>query len=110
MTTVASRKAKGRKAQQLFRDMMLEWAGDVLDPADLKSVSMGETGSDIYFSPAALDLFSFDSVEVKCQERLNVWAALQQMEAHGKRPILAFKRNRSEMYVCMKASDFFDII
>lgn len=89
--------------------MMLAWA-EGLDQEDLIVTPSGVTGSDITMSPLAKQVFPFDSVECKNTEKLNVWAALEQMQHHGKLPVLAFRRNRSELYVCMKAEDFFAII
>lgn len=105
----SSCKAKGRRAQNEFREMCLAWA-EGLEPADIKCATMGETGSDLYFSPCALQIFPFDSVEVKNVEKLNIWKALEQMKAHGHTPILAFRRNGSEMYVALRAEDFFKIL
>lgn len=74
---------------------------------------MGASGVDILMSEAALRMYPF-AIEVKCQESLNVWAALAQAEenripfmgADPLTPLLCFKRNRSDMYVAMKFEDF----
>ena len=34
---------------------------------------------------------------------------MAQAEEHGGKPIVFFKRNRSETYVAMKADDFFEL-
>lgn len=105
--TTASRKAKGRKLQQQVRDTILEKFTQ-LEPDDVRSTSMGASGTDILLSPAAKKLFPY-SVEAKCQEALNIWSALTQAEENrleNTAPLLVFKRNRSETYVALKLEDF----
>lgn len=96
----ASAKAKGRKLQQYVRDAVLE-TFPRLHPDDVRSTSMGASGEDLQLSPAGRLLFPF-ATETKCQEALNVWAALEQAEEHadhtGSDPLLVFKRNKSEVY------------
>lgn len=102
-----SAKAKGRNAQKEVRDKLLARA-PTLTQNDIRSTSMGASGVDILMSEAALRTYPF-AIEVKCQESLNVWAALIQAEEQRKEtitPILCFKRNRSDMYVAMKFEDF----
>ena len=109
-----SAKAKGRNAQKEVRDALLKHAPH-LTTNDIRSTSMGASGVDILLSESALSTYPF-SIEVKCQESLNIWAALKQAEDNaiidGKdmarlyKPLLCFKRNRSEMYVAMKLEDF----
>jgi len=112
--TTASRKAKGRKAQNEVREMLLKWAEHVLEPADVKTATMGESGSDIYLSPKARELFPFWGVEVKNNEKLNIWSTCRQAEAHaeklGGKPIVFFRRNNEPMRVVLLASDFFEVL
>lgn len=107
----SSAKAKGRNAQQLVRDSLLARAPH-LTLNDIRSTSMGSSGVDILMSEAALKTYPF-AIEVKCQESLNVWAALTQAEENktpATKPILCFKRNRTDMYVALKLEDFLDVI
>jgi len=103
--TPASRKAKGRRFQQWVRDALLE-AAIWLEEDDIRSTSMGASGEDLLLSPAARRIFPL-SIECKNVERLNIWSALEQAEAHAKvykaTPALFFKRNRSEAYVAVPA-------
>jgi len=103
--TPASRKAKGRRFQQWVRDALLE-AAIWLEEDDIRSTSMGASGEDLLLSPAARRIFPL-SIECKNVERLNIWSALEQAEAHAKAykatPALFFKRNRSEAYVAVPA-------
>lgn len=50
-------------------------------------------------------------VEVKRQERLNIWAAMEQAIVSAKRmldgiPVVMFRRDRGEWLVCMRLSDW----
>lgn len=108
--TPQSRKSKGRAAQQLVRDTLLARAPR-LTANDIRSTSMGASGVDILMSEAALAEYPL-AIEVKCQESLNIWKALEQAESNRTpelTPILCFKRNRSEMYVALKFTDFLDL-
>lgn len=111
----SSCKAKGRLAQQLVRDELLKRAPDHITEADIRSTSMGSAGVDILMSTAATRVYPY-AIEVKCQESLNIWAALEQAESNratglgATTPLLCFKRNRSEMYVALKFTDFLDLI
>ncbi len=104
-----SAKAKGRNAQKEVRDRLLFHARDLTEN-DIRSTSMGASGVDILLSEAALRIYPL-AIEVKCQESLNIWAALEQAEQQRSRqltPILCFKRNRSEMYVALKLEDLLE--
>lgn len=72
---------------------------------------MGASGVDIQLSPAARKVYPF-SIEVKCQEALNIWAALEQAEENkgSHTPLLCFKRNRTEIYVALKLEDFLNYV
>jgi hypothetical protein len=106
-----SAKAKGRRLQQWVRDTLLAFC-PALTPDDIRSTSMGAAGEDILLSPAARQVYPF-SIEAKCQESLNVWAALEQAEnnvpARGFEfctPIVVFKRNHSKTYVALEFEQF----
>lgn len=106
----SSAKAKGRIGQQKVRDELLSRAPE-LTANDIRSTSMGASGVDILLSEAAIKRFPF-AIEVKCQEALNVWSALEQAEltrTPKQIPVLFFKRNRSEMYVALTMKDFLDL-
>ena len=73
-----SSKAKGRRLQNQVRDLLKE-AFPSLREDDIKSQTMGMTGEDIVFSPAAQDVIPY-SFECKNQERIRLWASLEQAE------------------------------
>ena len=105
-----SAKNKGKRLQNQIRDLILEKFNQ-LEPDDVRSITMGDSGEDILLSPAARKLFPF-SVECKNQERLNIWDSLSQAEENaGKHiPLLVFKRNRSKTYISMEINDLIKIL
>ena len=105
-----SAKNKGKRLQNKVRDIILE-KFDSLEPDDVRSITMGDSGEDILLSPAARRLFPF-SVECKAQESLSIWSALEQAESNaGKHiPLLVFKRNRSKTYVTIELEEFIKLI
>lgn len=101
-----SAKAKGRRLQQWFRDLLLRVAGGILEEDDIRSTSMGASGDDLLMSPLAQRVFPL-AVECKNQESLSIWKSLEQACAHarprGLTPTLVFKRNRSETWAAIPA-------
>lgn len=104
----SSAKAKGRRCASDVRDLLLKYSPDFL-PDDVSVTPSGVTGEDVFLSPTARNKFNF-AIECKNVEAINIWASYAQAETHvrheGSTPILFFKRNRSELMVCMKAEDF----
>ena len=105
-----SAKNKGKRLQNKVRDLILEKFNQ-LEPDDVRSVTMGESGEDILLSPAARKLFPF-STECKNQEKLNIWSSLEQAETNsGKHiPIVVFKRNRSKTYVALEFEKLLELL
>ena len=105
-----SAKAKGRRLQNKIRDLLLEEFKD-LEPDDIRTAIMGETGEDIKLSPAARRKIPY-SFECKNQEKINIWESLKQSEENSGDypPILIFKRNRSKTYVTLELEDFLKLI
>ena len=106
-----SAKNKGKRLQNSVRDILLETFKDQLEPDDIKSAVMGDSGEDIQLSPAARKLIPY-SIECKNQEKLNIWSALEQAENNSGDydPVLIFKRNRSKTYAVLEMKDFIDLI
>ncbi len=104
-----SAKAKSRRLQNLISQRIREKFN--LSESDCKPALMGESGTDVKLSSSARAAFGF-AVEAKYQERLNIWAALEQAERNsdGLTPVVCFKRNRSEVYVCLKFEDFMELL
>lgn len=92
-------KAKGRRLQQKVVDAILATFPHLL-PDDCVSTSMGAGGEDVRMSPLCRQSVPL-SIECKCQEKLNVWACLEQAQKNapsGVEPCLVFSRNRSATY------------
>ena len=105
---VQSCKAKGRNFQKVIEEDIKMAYSDRLSGNDVRSVSMGCGGEDILLSPLAEALFPY-SIECKCQERLNVWAAVEQAVANcpaGRTPLVAIKRNRQKAYAVVPWGHF----
>lgn len=108
----SSAKAKGRRACQEFQQLILRWFPD-LSEKDVRVTSSGSTGEDLQLSQAASKAFPY-AVEVKNQERLNIWQSLIQTNQHSRKlglePLLAFRRNRSDLYVAIRAEHFLALV
>ena len=96
-----SAKAKGRRLQQWFRDLLIENLG--VHPEDVESRSMGAGGEDLIMARAAREKFPY-SIECKNQEKLNIWSSLEQAENNSgvHTPLLIFKRNRTKTYAVLE--------
>ena len=105
-----SAKNKGKRLQNNFRDLLLETFNQ-LEPDDIRSAIMGESGEDIKLSPAARKLIPY-AIECKNQEKLNVWDSLKQAEENSGdySPVLIFKRNRSKTYAVLNIEKFIELI
>ena len=110
-TTPASRKAKGRRLQQAVRQDLIEHLG--IDPGDILSTAMGQSGCDLYLSPAARAQFPF-AVECKAQERIALPAWWQQCTrnaaAEGLAPLLILKQSRREPLAVLRWSDLLALL
>ena len=76
-----SAKSKGRRLQNQIKELLLESFKE-LEPDDVRSAIMGETGEDIKLSPAARRQIPY-SFECKNQEKLNIWESLNQAEENS---------------------------
>ena len=105
----SSAKAKGRRLQQKFMQLLIEKLE--IDPEDIESRSMGAGGEDLIMSKAARNKFPY-SVECKNQERLNIWTAWEQ--ANNNRgiyePIVVIKRNGTAPLVVLDAENFLEYV
>ena len=110
-STPASRKAKGRRLQQAVRQDLIDRLG--IDPGDILSTAMGQSGCDLYLSPAARTIFPF-GVECKAQERIALpewWQqCAQNAEAEGLAPLLILKQSRREPLAVLRWSDLLSLI
>lgn len=110
--TPSSAKAKGRRAAAELKEALLEWAPD-LKPDDIVVTSSGDTGEDLKLSPAAREIYPY-VFECKNVESLNVHKAYEQAVEHWQKrgskkeefPILAFKRNKTDMKIVVSLEHF----
>jgi hypothetical protein len=109
MMKTQSRKAKGRRLQQQFMQLLIEKLD--IDPEDIESRSMGAGGEDLIMSKAARNKFPY-SIECKNQESLNIWKAWDQ--ANGNKgiyePLVVIKKNGVSPLIVIDAESFLDMI
>ena len=100
-----SAKAKGRRLQQWFRDLLIEKLN--VHSEDIESRSMGAGGEDLIMARAARKKFPY-SIECKNQESVNVWKAYEQAEENSGdyEPIVVLKRNNTKPLVLVDADYF----
>ena len=105
----SSAKAKGRRLQQKFMQLLIEKLD--IDPEDIESRSMGAGGEDLIMSKAARSKFPY-SVECKNQEKLNIWSAWDQANANKGiyEPLIVIKKNGVQPLVVLDAESFLDMI
>ena len=101
----SSAKAKGRRIQQWFRDLLIEKLE--VHPEDIESRSMGAGGEDLIMARAARKKFPY-SIECKNQESVNVWKAYEQAEENSGdyEPIVVIKRNNTKPLILVDAEYF----
>mgnify|MGYP001345148869 FL=1 len=100
-----SAKAKGRRLQQWFRDLLIEKLD--IHPEDIESRSMGAGGEDLIMARAAREKFPY-SIECKNQESVNLWKSYEQAQENSKdyEPVVVLKRNNSKPLVLVDAEYF----
>ena len=100
-----SAKAKGRRLQQWFRDLLIEKLN--IHPEDIESRAMGAGGEDLIMARAAREKFPY-SVECKNQEKINLWESYNQAQQNSKNhePVVILKRNNSKPLILIDAEYF----
>lgn len=103
-------KQKGRKLQQLVRDLILSVFPE-LDCDDVRSTAMGQGGEDVQLSPRARELMPY-AIECKWVERLNVYQAYEQARNHKgtHEPLLIMKKNHKEVLAVISAEHLLKLI
>lgn len=116
---IRSAKQKGRRGAESVARLLLEWAPE-LEDKDIVVTPASVPGEDLLLSPAAMRKYPFNP-EVKNTESIKIWEAYEQAVRHKEAyqvknpgkwsvPILFFKRNRSDLMVCLSADDFMRLI
>tara|TARA_R100000458_G_C8274943_1_gene249952 strand:+ start:2246 stop:2596 length:351 start_codon:yes stop_codon:yes gene_type:complete len=110
VSSAKSVKAKGRRLQNLVRDL-LRSVFSFLHEDDIKSQTMGMCGEDIILTPKARKYIPY-SFECKNVEKLNVWNAIDQCKENcGDRiPVVVMKKNRRNPYAILPLKDFMSLI
>ena len=103
-----SAKAKGRRLQQWFRDLLIDKLR--IHKEDIESRSMGAGGEDLIMARAARQKFPY-SIECKNQEKINIWESYKQADTNSKdyEPILVIKRNNHKPLVLVDADYFVNL-
>lgn len=108
----SSCKAKARALQNAVREMIAAILPDEFK-CQSRTAIMGETGTDIKLVSKAREIFPW-AVECKNQERLSLWDAWGQTTENAVKeqlkPLLFVKKNRTDILVVLKATDFFELI
>ena len=108
MVKPQSAKAKGRRLQQWFRDLLIHKLD--IHPDDVESRSMGAGGEDLIMARAARKKFPY-SVECKNQEKINIWKSYAQAMENSKdyEPVVVIKRNNHKPLLLIDAEHFIDL-
>ena len=103
-----SAKAKGRRLQQQFRELLIEELG--IHPEDIESRSMGAGDQAMIMAIARREEYPY-SIECKNVEKLNVWEAYKQAEENSKdyEPVVVMKKNNHKTLVVLDAEHFVKI-
>jgi hypothetical protein len=107
----SSLKSKGRSFQQDIRDLILA-TFPILEPDDVKSTGMGQSGEDIQLSPHARKIFPY-SIEAKRQEKLSIPAWWRQTITNIKEntnPVLIFRQSRQKALVVITLEHFMELV
>lgn len=109
MSTVRSRKAKGRRLQNWVRESLRGLFPHLIDD-DIRCAIMGERGADVKLSKKAQCLFPY-SIECKNKETWkSVYTAYEQAKSHSKlSPLVIIKMNQQKPLVILDAELFFTI-
>ena len=100
-------KAKGRLGQQEIRDALLKTFNH-LEPDDVKSTVMGDTGADIQLSPLAQKSIPI-SIEVKRRKTglKTVYTWMDQATNHDKGPPVVFYRSDRQPWLVVSELDHY---
>jgi len=109
MATARSSKAKGRLGQQEIRDAILKTFPE-LEPDDVRSTAMGQSGEDIQLSPKARGLLPL-SIEVKRRKSLaTVYDWYDQAKQDGQyEPVVFFRADRKEWIVMVGLDHYLEL-
>lgn len=106
----ASAKAKGRRLQQLVRDLVIAKFPQ-LQYGDVRSQAMGSPGEDVPLSPRAREMFGPYYIETKNVEAFHLWPTVHSTRDRAAKrqmiPLVITVRNREKMPVAIVDLDHF---
>lgn len=108
--TPQSAKAKGRRLQQWVRDRLYS-TFPKLEDGDIRSTSMGASGEDLLFSPAARRCFPY-SVECKNNKSNAIYKVMEQATSNcpkGATPLGIIKADKKKPLAVVDADHFFKL-
>lgn len=110
MATARSSKAKGRLGQQEIRDTILKTFPE-LEPDDVRSTAMGQSGEDIQLSPKAREILPL-SIEVKRRKGLaTVYDWVEQAKQGGQyEPVVFFRGDRKDWVVMIGLDHYMELV
>jgi len=103
-----SKKNKGKRLQNLLRDKVLAKFPRLTD-RDVKSTTMGESGSDLVLSQAAFEIFPYD-VECKSLARFAIYKHYEQRGNPNGERLLVIKGNHKEPLVIVSLEHFMELL
>jgi hypothetical protein len=104
-----SAKQKGRKLQQLVRDLILDTFPS-LGKDDVRSTSMGNSGEDVQLSPAARKLVPYQ-IECKSKATSYIHTVYEQAKAHGEHePLVIIKKNRGDVLAVVSLEHYMRLL
>jgi hypothetical protein len=107
--TPRSAKAKGRKLQQIVRDLILKHFPS-LGKDDVRSTAMGQGGEDVQLSTAARQLIPYQ-IECKNKARSQMHTWYSQAASHGDHePLLIVKQDNDVILATVTLDHFMDLI
>lgn len=105
-------KAKGRTGQQEIRDKLLAAFPD-LEPDDVKSAIMGESGADVQLSPAAFRKMPL-SIEVKRRKNplktIHDWLNQAASHTSAGSPVVFYRADRGQWVTIIPTDDYIKLL
>lgn len=104
----SSAKSKGRTLQNFVVERIYKRFETLLSKGDIRPALMGESGSDVKYSPLAKSHIIWD-IECKNQETWSIpswWKQTLANTGEERKPLLVIKRNRQEPLVVLRWEDF----
>lgn len=108
----SSAKAKGRRFQQEVRDKLIEVLKPYgVEPGDVKSTAMGQSGVDIQLSPFAKQ-FAPLAIECKSHKSMAIYKLYEQAEVYKEEgePVLFVKANRKKPLVVIDLEYYLNLL